>query len=127
MMLHRLAALIVCLLLTSCGKPGDTATKPAPIPKPTPDEAQKMLDKLWGDYPILQPNQRPSDEVQFRRVKIRKQVRAILAHYPDWSPGGPKPGPDNPAHPDKDGSPLLTQAQLRETLTVNEEFDSTRP
>ena len=56
--------------------------------KPSPEQAQKMLDELWSSYPTVTGIVAFSDEIQFRRVKTRKKIRAILSHYPDWPLGG---------------------------------------
>jgi len=83
-----------------------------------------MLDELWAQYPLTEPGAFVTDETQFKRVQVRKKIRAVLRHYPDWLPAGPKPGPTSPATPDATGWPLLTQAQLKEILKASEDYDA---
>jgi hypothetical protein len=87
--------------------------------KPSPVEAQKELDELWASYPFVRTDARISDELQFRRAKIRKRIRTILSYYPTWGPRGPNPTPT----PDEWSA---TNAKLIEILRENEEYDNSR-
>ncbi len=124
MSIRSVLAIAVCFSICSCGGSSTSSM----IPKLSPKEAQEKLDLLWANYLNIDARRPLPEEVQFRRVKMRKQIRAIHEQFPDWPMGGPKPGEDSPLRKKIAGDwPFVTPAEMHEILEKNEEYDKSKP